>query len=51
MVASDEICRRDEERLERLSHSRSNDDAVRFLTELRCETLRPELVRLTERLD
>jgi hypothetical protein len=40
MVASDEICRRDDERLERLSHSRSNDDAVRFLTELRCEMLR-----------
>ena len=50
-VASDEICRRDAEGLERLSHSPTSDVAMRFLTELRCEKLRPELFRLTERLD
>jgi hypothetical protein len=47
----DEICRRDEERLERLSDGATSDEAMRFLTELRCEKLRPELFRLTERLD
>ena len=50
-VASDEICRRDEDRLERLSNSPTGEQAMRFLTELRCEKLRPELFRLTERLD
>ena len=50
-VASDKICRRDEYGLERLSHSPTSDEAMRFLTELRCEKLRPELFRLTERLD
>jgi hypothetical protein len=50
-VASDEICRRDEDRLERLSNSPTGDEAMRFLTELRCEKLRPALFRLTERLD
>ena len=50
-VASDEICRRDEDRLERLSNGPTTDEAMRFLTELRCEKLRPELFRLTERLD
>ena len=49
-VASDEICKRDEDRLLRLS-SPARDEAVRFLTELRCEKLRPELFRLTEHLD
>jgi hypothetical protein len=49
-VASDEICKRDEDRLLRLS-SPTRDEAVRFLTELRCEKLRPELFRLTEHLD
>ena len=50
-VASDEICRRDEDRLERLSNSPTSDEAMQFLSELRCEKLRPELFRLTERLD
>ena len=50
-LASDEICKRDEERLQRLSNSPTSDDAMRFLTELRCEKLRPELFRLTEHLD
>jgi hypothetical protein len=48
---TDEVCRRDEDRLERLSNSRSSDEAMRFVTELRCEKLRPQLFRLTERLD
>ena len=48
---TDEVCRRDEDRLERLSNSRTSDEAMRFLTELRCEKLRPQLFRLTERLD
>ena len=43
--------RRDEDRLERLSNSRSSNEAMRFVTELRCEKLRPQLFRLTERLD
>jgi hypothetical protein len=50
-LTSDEICKRDEDRLERLSNSPTSDEAVRFLTELRCEKLRPEFFRLTERLD
>src|SRR5258708_18516503 len=49
-VASDEICKRDEDRLLRLSRP-TGDEAMRFLTELRCEKLRPELFRLTEHLD
>jgi hypothetical protein len=48
---TDEVCRRDEDRLERLSNSRSSDEAMRVVTELRCEKLRPQLFRLTERLD
>ena len=48
---SDEICKRDEDRLERLSKSPTSDEAMRFLTELRCEKLRPGLFRLTERMD
>ena len=51
MLTSDEICKRDEDRLQRLSNSPTSDEAMRFLTELRCEKLRPELFRLTERLD
>ena len=48
---SDEICKRDEERLQRLSNSPTSEKAMRFLTELRCGKLRPGLFRLTERLD
>jgi hypothetical protein len=50
-VASDEICRRDEDRLERLSNSPTSGEAMRLMSDLRCEKLRPELFRLTERLD
>ena len=49
--APDEVCGRDEDRLERLSNSRSSDETMRFLTELRCEKLRQQLFRLTEHLD
>jgi hypothetical protein len=49
--ASDEICRQDEDRLERLSNSLTADGLVRSLIELRCEKLRPQLIRLAERLD
>jgi hypothetical protein len=48
---TDEVCGRDQDHLERLSNSRSRDEAIRLLTELRCETLRPQLFRLTEHLD
>src|SRR3984957_8557518 len=48
---TDEVCRRDGDRLERLSNSRSSDEAMRFVTELRCEKLPPQLFRLTEHLD
>jgi hypothetical protein len=46
-LASDEICKHDGD----LSNSPTSDEAMRFLAELRCEKLRPELFRLTERLD
>ena len=49
--ATDEICKHDEDRLQWLSNSQTSDEAIRFLAELRCEKLRPELFRLTERLD
>ena len=41
--APDEICKRDEERLERLRSAPSLEQAERFDSELRCETLRPQL--------
>jgi hypothetical protein len=50
-ATTDEICKNDEDRLQRLSNGPTIDDAMRFATKLRCETLRPELFRLTERLD
>jgi hypothetical protein len=50
-LPTDEVCRRDEDRLERLSSSATSDEAMRFLNESRCEKLRPQLFRLTERLD
>jgi hypothetical protein len=49
--ASDEICRGDEDRLEQLSDRPTSDGVIRFLIELRCEKLRPQLLRLAERLD
>ena len=50
-LATDEICKHDENRLQWLSNSQTSDEAIRFLAELRCEKLRLELFRLTERLD
>ena len=50
-LATDEICKRDGALLERLSSNPTIDEAMRFGDELRCEKLRPELFRLTERLD
>lgn len=49
--ASDEICKEDEDRLERLSDSPTSDGVIRFLIESRCEKLRPQLLRLAERVD
>ena len=46
----DEICRRDEERLERLRKSPSSDAVARYANELGCATLRPQLLRLVESL-
>jgi len=48
---SDEICRQDEDRLEHLSNSPTADGVIRFLIELRCEKLRPQLVSLAERVE
>ena len=50
-VASDEICRGDEDRLQRLSDSPTSDGVIRLLIELRCEKLRPQLLSLAKRLD
>jgi hypothetical protein len=49
--AADEICRDDEDRLERLSNGPTSDGLIRLLIELRCEKLRPQLLHLAERLD
>ena len=49
-LASDEICRGDEDRLEKLSNNLTSDGVIRFLIELRCENLRPQLISLAERL-
>jgi hypothetical protein len=46
-LASDEVCKRDEERLARLRRSPSSDEAARFAEELSCEKLRPQLLALT----
>jgi hypothetical protein len=50
-VASDEICKGDEDRLEQLSQSPTSDGIIRLLIEMRCEKLRPQLVRLAENQD
>jgi hypothetical protein len=50
-TAADEICQQDEDRLERLSNNLTDDGVIRFLIELRCERLRPELVRLADLVD
>ena len=50
-VASDEICKSDEDRLEQLSKSPTSDGIIRLLIAMRCEKLRPQLVRLAENQD
>ena len=50
-LATEEVCKHDKNRLQWLSNSPTSDEAMRFLAELGCEKLRPELFRLTERLD
>ena len=50
-LATDEICKHDEDHLQWLSNNPTSDEAMRFLAELRCEKLRPEILRLTEHLD
>lgn len=50
-LAFDEICKGDEDRLQRLSNSPTSDGVIRLLIELRCEKLRPQLLLLAKRLD
>jgi hypothetical protein len=50
-VASDEICNGEEDRLEQLSKSPTSDGIIRFLIEMRCEKLRPQLLRLADNQD
>ena len=50
-LASDEICRVDQDRLQQLSSSPTSDGVIRLLIELRCEKLRPLLLLLAKRLD
>jgi hypothetical protein len=49
-AASDDACKQDEERMARLRTTPSSEEAARFTKELRCETLRPELLALTAAL-
>jgi hypothetical protein len=49
-AASDDACKQDEERMARLRTTPSGEEAARFTKELRCETLRPELLALTAAL-
>lgn len=48
--AADELCRSDASRLEGLLQNPTGDEAMRLLNELHCETLRPEVFRLSEHL-
>ena len=48
---SDEMCKREEERLVQLRLNPSSDEAQRFASELGCGKLRPQLQRLMESLD
>ena len=47
-LTPDEICNREGDRLERLRSSPTSDEAARFVNELRCEKLRPQLLGLME---
>ena len=48
---SEETCKRDEERFVRLGSNPSGDEALRFVKELGCEKLLPQLQRLLHSLD
>jgi hypothetical protein len=50
-LTPDEVCKRDGDRLERLRSSPNSDDAARFVNELGCEKLRPQLLALMDTLD
>ena len=50
-VISEETCKGEEDRLEHLSNSPTSDGVIRFLIELRCEKLRPQVLHLAERVD
>jgi uncharacterized caspase-like protein len=47
-ISQEEACRRDGERLARLRVSQSREEIVRFVRELACERLRPQVLRLRE---
>ena len=47
-VSPEEACRRDTEKLARLRVSQSREEIVRFVRELACERLRPQVLRLQE---
>jgi hypothetical protein len=47
-VTPNEICARDADRLARLRDNPSGEEAQRFASDLGCEKLRPQLLRLTE---
>ena len=49
-AASNDACKQDEERLARVRTNPSSEEAARFAQELRCETLRPELLALAGEL-
>ena len=49
-LTPDEICKRDEDRLEQLRGSPTSEEAARFANELGCEKLRPQLLGLMENL-
>jgi hypothetical protein len=46
-ATSDGACKQDEDRLARLRTTPSSEEAARFAQDLRCETLRPQLLALT----
>jgi len=46
-ATSDDACKQDEDRLARLRMAPSSEEAARFAQDLRCETLRPQLLALT----
>src|SRR5262249_3521543 len=49
-IADEQACKRDEERLVHLRATQARDELIRFQRELRCEKLRPQLLRLGERI-